>query len=698
MNQSKSLLHVDLEDIRKIPPEESFVPPWLFKHRDLTNKLESASTVDQKRLVNKLNYIHFIKKYLFISFVHPKYEERILIKAYPEPCLGDEITCRWMRGDASNLNLENYQFQQLIIADGQSIILVPGIIKKMDSFGLTIQLPDTSYDLCQRKTNRFICRDIEAEIIQNGVMVKGILLDFSPLAFCIRILPEASSPFIWFNVEVPTIVHLRNKKEILFAGLCRCIRQMNDIMGREIVFAPLEDTINRFKKVEFRNPRRSLTPPPTISFCHPFSNNKITLSINEISGSGFSVFENTGEGTLMPGMIIPELTINYAGTTELKCKSQVIYRQQHLDKKKTRCGLAILDMDLKSYSGLINIINHTEDYHIYISNKINMDSLWKLFFDTGFFYPEKYNNMNLYCENIKNTYRKLYLDNPNIARHFTYEVNGEIYSHIAMMRTYESTWMFHHFVSKPIGNKLTGFLVLKQAIQYLNSAHRYPSANMDYVMAYFQPSNKVANHLFGKFAIKLNNPQECSIDIFSYIMFSKKSESFRLPPGWSLQECSKVDLWKLQLFYNSNSGGLLINTLSSRSKSLNGESLENIYRKLGFIRKWNIYSLSYHSIPCAFIITNQSDHGLNLSGLLNSIKIIITNPKSLPWDILSIAISQLAKIYNADKIPLLIYPDKYLETQSISPERKYQLWILNPSRSGDDYLDYVGRKFRIKLS
>ncbi|MCD6152497.1 MAG: hypothetical protein J7J07_01110, partial [Syntrophobacterales bacterium] len=246
MNQSKNLLHVDLENIRKIPPEESLVPPWLFKHRDLTNKLESANPVDKNKLVNKLNYIHFIRKYLFVCFIHPKYEERILIKAYPEPCLGDEVTCRWIRGDASNLNLENYQFQQLIIADGQSIILVPGIIKKMDSFGLTIQLPDTSYDLCQRKADRFICRDIEAEIIQNGVLIKGILVDFSPLAFCVRILPESPSPFIWFNVEVPTIVHLRNKKEILFAGLCRCIRQMNDIMGREIVFAPLENTITRF--------------------------------------------------------------------------------------------------------------------------------------------------------------------------------------------------------------------------------------------------------------------------------------------------------------------------------------------------------------------------------------------------------------------------------------------------------------------
>ena len=696
MNQSKSLLHVDLENIRKIPPEESLVPPWLFKHRDLTNKLESANPVDKNKLVNKLNYIHFIRKYLFVCFIHPKYEERILIKAYPEPCLGDEVTCRWIRGNASNLNLENYQFQQLIIADGQSIILVPGIIKKMDSLGLTIQLPDTSYDLCQRKADRFICRDIEAEIIQNGVLIKGILVDFSPLAFCVRILPESPSPFIWFNVEVPTIVHLRNKKEILFAGLCRCIRQMNDIMGREIVFAPLENTITRFNSTKIRNPRFQPEPPPVISFDHPFSKRRIKREIFDISNSGFSVYENIKEGVLMPGMIIPELKIKYAGAFEMKCKAQVIYRRYKNEEDKVRIGLSILDMNIKEFTRLTQIVDQTTDPHNNISSKVDMDALWEFFFDTGFIYPKKYNSIHFYRNDFKGTYKKLYQENPEIARHFTYEKNGEIYGHIAMFRAYERAWMIHHFAAKPMGNNLPGFMVLKQIIHYLNGVYRLPSAKMDCVITYFRPENKIIDRIFGGFARYLNNPQGSSLDLFSYLVVPKELTNSELPGNWSLRECTTMDLWKLGLFYKYQSGGLLMDVLGLGEENSNN-SLETIFNRQGFVRKLKAYSLIRNDDPAAFLIANQSDLGFNLSELLNGIKIIVTDPEFLPWDILTTAISQLSDSYGTDKIPLLIYPTDYAERQNIPVEKQYQLWILNLPHYGPEYLEYMERNFRMRF-
>ena len=696
MNQSKSLLHVDLENIRKIPPEESLVPPWLFKHRDLTNKLESANPVDKNKLVNKLNYIHFIRNYLFVCFIHPKYEERILIKAYPEPCLGDEVTCRWIRGDASNLNLENYQFQQLIIADGQSIILVPGIIKKMDSLGLTIQLPDTSYDLCQRKADRFICRDIEAEIIQNGVLIKGILVDFSPLAFCVRILPESPSPFIWFNVEVPTIVHLRNKKEILFAGLCRCIRQMNDIMGRDIVFAPLENTITRFKKSKVRSPRRQMVPLPAITFTHPFFERKIKREICNISNSGFSVYEDIKEGVLMPGMIIPELKIKYAGAFEMKCKAQVIYRRYKNEEDKVRIGLSILDMNIKEFTRLTQIVDQTTDPHNNISSKVDMDALWEFFFDTGFIYPKKYNSIHFYRNDFKGTYKKLYQENPEIARHFTYEKNGEIYGHIAMFRAYERAWMIHHFAAKPMGNKLPGFMVLKQIIHYLNGVYRLPSAKMDCVITYFRPENKIIDRIFGGFARYLNNPQGSSLDLFSYLVVPKELTNSELPGNWSLRECTTMDLWKLGLFYKYQSGGLLMDVLGLGEENPNN-SLETIFNRQGFVRKLKAYSLIRNDDPAAFLIANQSDLGFNLSELLNGIKIIVTDPEFLPWDILTTAISQLSDSYGTDKIPLLIYPTDYAERQNIPVEKQYQLWILNLPHYGPEYLEYMERNFRMRF-
>ena len=98
----------------------------------------------------------------------------------------------------------------------------------------------------------------------------------------------------------------------------------------------------------------------------------------------------------------------------------------------------------------------------------------------------------------------------------------------------------------------------------------------------------------------------------------------------------------------------------------------------------------------AVLIVNQSDMGINLSELLNGIKIIVIDEEHLPWSILSIAVSQLTGIYDVDKVPLLIYPSQYIENERIPFEKQYQLWTLNITY-GNEYLEYMERKFRIRL-
>ena len=83
-------------------------------------------------------------------------------------------------------------------------------------------------------------------------------------------------------------------------------------------------------------------------------------------------------------------------------------------------------MDIRTYSRLSQIITNSQDANSNISNEVEMDALWEFFFDTGFIYPKKYKLFQSYKDDFKETYRKLYQENPEIARHFTYEKNGKI--------------------------------------------------------------------------------------------------------------------------------------------------------------------------------------------------------------------------------------------------------------------------------
>jgi len=182
------------------------------------------------------------------------------------------------------------------------------------------------------------------------------------------------------------------------------------------------------------------------------------------------------ESVLIPGMIIPEMEICFAGVLRLKCTSQVIYKLSE-DGKSNRCGLAILDMDINSYSRLTQVLYNTIEPNAYISNEVDMDSLWEFFFDTGFIYPKKYRLIHSRKENFKETYRKLYQESPEIAKHFTYQENGKVYGHISMIRAYERTWMMQHYAARNMKNRRTGFIVLKHIINYLN---RLRSENLIY--------------------------------------------------------------------------------------------------------------------------------------------------------------------------------------------------------------------------
>jgi hypothetical protein len=594
------------------------------------------------------------------------------------------------------MSADTFSFQQLIISDGGSFILVPGEITYQDSTILRIHLPAISYDICQRTLKRYACHDVDADITQNGVLVQGTVEDFSPRAFRIRIIHNASHASAWLNHDMPIDVHIKNNSQILFSGACRFVRRIEDSRGIHIVLSPSHNQICRFRKATIRSPRRRPDPSPIMTFRHPFFAMIVEREILDISNSGFAVIEPQNDGVLMPGLIIPEVTINYGGNREIKCTAQVIYRLPQEDE--VRCGLAILDMDTMSFSHLTQILNRETDRHNRISNRVDMNALWEFFFESGFIYPEKYRFINTYREEFKKTYLKLYHEkNPDISQHFTYEKDGRIYGHIAMVRAYERAWMIHHFAAKPLESRLTGFSVLKQILLYLNGIHRFPSAGMDYVMTYFRNGNKIIDRIFGGFARNLADPRGCSLDLFSYLIFSGNTSGGTLPDRWEIRECTAYDIWKLELFYRYRSEGLLINALGLGNDRHDSGTLARIYRDRGFTRTMKAYSLVLDNEPVACLIVNTSNLGLNLSELLNGVKIIVSEPDKVPWDILSLAIQRVLDNSHVDKIPLMIYPQDYAEIHNVPVEKHYYLWILDIGNKGNNFLEYLEKNFRIRL-
>jgi hypothetical protein len=265
---------------------------------------------------------------------------------------------------------------------------------------------------------------------------------------------------------------------------------------------------------------------------------------------------------------------------------------------------------------------------------------------------------------------------------------------MSMVRAYERTWLIQHHAAVPMENRLPGYVVLRHIILFLHGVYSLPSAKMDYVMCYFRPENKFPERVFGGFARNLNESQQCSLDLFSYLTVASKGQSMTLPPGWLLRTMSPLDMWELDNFYRRTSNGLFMDVLRGPSEP-DEESLSAVAGRHGLKRKWSQYALWCNDRLVCTMIVNQSDFGINMSELLNSITVMVMEQDLLHWDVLLSALSQITSVYDIDKVPLLIYPYTFVESRGIAVEKHYQMWIIDMHYS-NLFLEFVQKKFRMK--
>lgn len=692
MNLDEPVILATVKDF-KAP---SLPPPLLSQRDELLKALESAKRLDPIKTTNLINYINFSNGSVSVILNHPVYKESILLRAIPEPCLGKEAIFRWADNRPSHLKLHEYIFEHIMIHDDQSIIIIPAKLIHMDETCLRVDLDD-GYIVNRRRAKRYVCGDIKVSLRQSGSVTEGKLSDFDPLGFKVALNSKDGEPNIWFNPDNQIVVDIYRDNTMFFSGTCRFVRQNRETLPREIVLSASDETFNRFRKKPIRNPRHHISPTPTITFEHPFFKTKIQRDVFNISNSGLSVIENDNDGVLMVGMILPDLSINFTGILQsaVKCVGQVVNRQSDPDNGII-CGIAILDMDIDNHGRLTHVMGILGEPHSRLSQEINPDKIWKFFFDTGFMYPDKYQHVHAIREEIKSVYETLYKDSPDIARHFTYEKKGRIMAHIAMLKAYTTTWVMHHHAARSSEDGFAGLKVLRQLVYYLNGLSRYPSAKTEYALGYYRPQNEFPNMVFGEFSRELNNVKGCSLDMLSYAIVSTKDSEAPLPGGCSLTDCSSYDIWELDRYYQHRSGGLLLDALGIKTGLMVDPGLEEHYRQLGFLRKCSTCSLSVNGTLTAVFIVDQSSPGMNLSDLLNGIKVIILKPELLSWRVLSCAVSRLSGVFPYDEVPLLIFPSDYVNIQNIKLEKQYQLCIINLRDNENDYMEYISRRFRMR--
>jgi hypothetical protein len=679
--------------------EKDFSPPLCFNQNIDRSFLENEKKVDIEKVINDLNYLHFRGDNISISFKHPGHKDSIFLDARPQPCLDSNLTCLWQT-DVRNMKLESCTLEWLFVNDGDSFMLVPCETTEINEKFISVRITDKGFLLERRKVKRHPGNQVEVELIQNAFVARGVLLNFNAKGFRVRVEPDPSCSFNWLHPENYCRVNLMSGTRMILTCKCSVVRQSETARSREIVVWPDIQSISRFPKKEIRPERHHLNPSPKIVFEHPLSRATVHRAVSDISYSGLAVHEPQEKAVLLPGMIIPALVVNFPGGLKLKCTAQVIYRRE-IEGSQVRCGLAFLDMDIPTYGRLAQLISNIEDPCNNISGDLDLDALWEFFFHTNFIYPKKYKLVKSYIDKFKMIYKKLYQDTPEIAVNYTYENSGKILAHLSMLKSYEKAWMLHHHAAR-ITSRRMGIGILKLMVNYVNGIYRLPTPRMQYVMCYFRPDNHFPDMVYGKFTRELNDPRGSSLDLFAYMTFKIRPPE-GLADGWIVRRSTPEDIREFDTFYRTASGGsstegggLLIDAFALREPGAN-DAVMDTYHKLGFERNVCLYSLLNEDGLKAVFIVNHADLGMNLSELLNSVKIVVLDQEGVYWETISAAVNQFAGSYNLDTIPVMVYPFEYARDNEVPYEKQYYVWILDLHRSANAYLHYLENRLKVKF-
>ena len=651
--------------------------------------------ISREFLVNRLNFINFQEDSIQIHFAHRQYNHTLYIPAFPQPCFSFELECVWAEATDVPLLLRTHELKYILVPRGEKFIQsIPEVIE-LNTGGCRLRLPRISREFSHRRVDRQRCRGISVHLVQNSGSFSGTLSDFAASSFRTELIAEPSQSFEWIEINQPVNVLLYSGNHTLFSGECRIIRVISHRNSRSYVLEPLKSEFQRYQKAEFRSQRQTLCPSPNLIFRHPLTQKLLDFKVIDLSGSGFSIEEEERSASLVPGLILPDAELHFAGIYKMTCTVQVVFRRAievNGNNGRVRCGLVLIAAAAKDHVKLLGMLHQAKDKNSYICNDLDLEALWDFLFETGFIYPGKYALIEKKKKEIKKTYAKLYNNSPEIARHFVYQDNGRILGHMATIRYWKNAWLIHHHAARKSAMKKAGLIVLDQIGRFGHDTFRISGMHMEYLVCYYRPQNRFPSRLFGGVAHHINDPKGCSLDLFAFMTPSDADETAQaLSFGWELSPAEATDMDKLGQYYEKLSGGLMLKALDLEFSSWREEELCAEFRNHGFKRERHLFALRKYGSLKAILLVNISDIGLNLSDLTYCINAFVLDPDDLPPEVFLSALRSAEKASGQSKLPALIFPMSYVEEKSISFEKAYYLWVFHMHTQSQTYFKYLNR-------
>jgi hypothetical protein len=644
----------------------------------------------RKELVDRINYVNFLGQGLAAIFRHTTHESELALPVVPLPCAGDTLDCTWQEEGSAPGGAFTLQRLEIQERDG-TVHIVPEESRIGDN-GISISLPEVSSIVVPAASVRYEAREVDAYLLQNGIRLGFDLVDYSVEDFRLRARDTDAFGYDLLNVDDEVTLVIESDGRTVYSSRCVLATAPGPVGGRFTTLIPCESDTSRFPPLEYRSGRRAIENAPVVYLRNPLSRIEMSYVVSEISGTGFAVEETERDSRLIPGLILFDAKMIFPDRKAITLTIQVVYRQPSATPFYDRCGIAILDISAEDHLSIMSLLQQNDGNDTFLSAMLNLDDLWRFFFESGFIYPEKYGYVSEIKDALRDTYQKLYCRPNDVARHFVVQRDHRILGHLSMVRFYEKAWLIQHHASVAKEGRAAGLRVLNQVGRYASEAHRFRSMNLRFLMAYYRPENRFPARVFGGLVPFVDDPQECSVDSFALTHIETAPRGDTVLPGlYSIDGMTENDFRFLDFFYSRSSGGMLLEAMHIPPYAAASDSeseIEAAFRGIGLERSRRVLALRKNDELVAAMVINRSDVGINLSELTNSITFLVIDQAALPRSVFDIVCREVARTHSTSSVPVLVYPQEAAEALGIAVDRVYNQWIMRTT-IGDKYFKHL---------
>ena len=324
-SEREPLHYKDLQSLLELTDEWLQVPGPEGHHLPANLKI-----LNHNQLINLINFKNFFGKEVFLVFSHPRYKKLLLFPVQPAPVQNDRVDCLLTNIQGTPAVSRDSRLVCLLIDEGRSVVIAKPEDIRFEEDHLFLKIPLKGIEVASRKNRRFVSRSIRAHLFQDGFRCRGRLNEFS-ITSLRAVIPEAElAQWNWINTDKPLTIQLSGEDgEVVYSGRATLLKEWDQQRDRVVVLRLLEDGFERVKKRELRTDRFKFSPPPNMVFQHPLIPKLVKIPVQDISLTGFSVEEEEEENAnLIPGLILPEIKIEFPDLSCLKCRGQIVYRKQ----------------------------------------------------------------------------------------------------------------------------------------------------------------------------------------------------------------------------------------------------------------------------------------------------------------------------------------------------------------------------------